>query len=156
MAPATHPNCNEAQHEGNAGRTSENISLDLPDKQVLLACIFFLPQDTAPILALLQKANPNPAAPAGPALASTVRRAPAHEPPEDLWLEHSEAAEFLGVAKSTLYRYACEERIETRKLGGRLEYRRLTLDKFKDEQVRPARRAPRKGSIITPALGSGK
>jgi excisionase family DNA binding protein len=76
------------------------------------------------------------------------------QPQEDSWLDHSDAAEYLGVAKSTLYRYACEERIECRKLGGRLEYRRSTLEKFKDQQIRPARHFRARG-IIAPALGSG-
>jgi excisionase family DNA binding protein len=77
------------------------------------------------------------------------------QPPGDPWLVYSEAAEYLGVAKSTLYRFACEGRIETRKIAGRLEYRRVTLDTFKEQQIRPARRSRTRG-IITQALGSGK
>src|SRR5690348_842113 len=76
--------------------------------------------------------------------------------PEDAWLRHSEAANCLGISKSTLYQYACQRKIECRKLGGRLEYRRSTLDRFKDLQVRRAHEwFPRK-SIIATALGSGK
>jgi len=67
-----------------------------------------------------------------------------------------EAAKYLGISKSTLYRYACQQTIESRKLGGRLEYHRSTLDGFKNRQIRPARRYVEPGGIITAALGSGK
>jgi len=73
----------------------------------------------------------------------------------DPWLNHEQAADHLGISKSTLYQYASQEKIECRKLGGRLEYLRSTLDRFKDQQIRPARRLVR-GSIIPTALGSGK
>src|ERR1700740_104905 len=56
--------------------------------------------------------------------------------PEDAWLRHSAAANYLGISKSTLYQYACQHKIECRKLGGRLEYRRSILDRFKDLQIR--------------------
>ena len=75
---------------------------------------------------------------------------------EDPWLRQTEAANYLGISKSTLYQYACQRKIECRKLGGRLEYRRSTLDRFKDLQVRRTHEwFPRK-SIIATALGSGK
>ncbi|MGH9736226.1 MAG: helix-turn-helix domain-containing protein [Candidatus Acidiferrales bacterium] len=74
----------------------------------------------------------------------------------DQWLTHSEAAEYLGMATSTLYRYACQHRIESRKLCGRLQYRHSALDKFKDLQIRPASHWPSAGRIISTALGSGK
>jgi Helix-turn-helix domain len=67
-----------------------------------------------------------------------------------------EAAEYLGIATSTLYRYACQHKIESRKLCGRLEYRLSALDKFKDLHNRPATRWPSPGRIIPSALGSGK
>jgi excisionase family DNA binding protein len=76
--------------------------------------------------------------------------------PEDPWLQQTEAATYLGVSKSTLYQYACKRKIEYRKLGGRLEYRRSTLDRFKDLQVRRTHEWFPKKSIITTALGSGK
>jgi excisionase family DNA binding protein len=74
---------------------------------------------------------------------------------EDPWLRQTEAANYLGISKSTLYQYACQHKIECRKLGGRLEYRRSTLDRFKDLQVRRTHEWCRR-SIITTALGSGK
>ena len=59
------------------------------------------------------------------------------------WLTHLEAARFLGISKATLYRYAEQGRIEFRKIGNRLEYRLSTLDRFKEQHVRPARRLRR-------------
>ena len=76
------------------------------------------------------------------------------ESASDRWLEHAEAAKCLGVSKSTLYRYVCQNRIEYRKFAGRLEYRESVLEKLKGEQVRPAR-FPLVG-IIPSALSSGK
>jgi len=55
------------------------------------------------------------------------------------WLTHPEAARFLGISTATLYRYAEQERIEFRKIGNRLEYRRSALDQFKEQQIRPPR-----------------
>src|SRR5260370_12252350 len=75
---------------------------------------------------------------------------------EDPWLKHAEAAEYLGISKSTLCRYACQQTIESRKLVDRLQYHRSTLDRFKNRQICPARRNAEQGSIITRALGSGK
>ncbi len=75
---------------------------------------------------------------------------------DDPWFKHAEAAEYLGISKSTLYQYTCQRKIEFRKLGGRLEYRRSTLDQFKAQQIRPARQWFSQGSIMPAALGSGK
>jgi len=75
---------------------------------------------------------------------------------EDRWLEHTEAAKCLGISKSTLYRYVSQQRIECRKIGGRLEYRQSALEKLKREQTRPARLSHHAGGIIPSALSSGK
>jgi predicted DNA-binding transcriptional regulator AlpA len=77
-------------------------------------------------------------------------------PTPDSWLSHPNAAKYLGISESTLYRYAEQERIECRKLCGRLQYRLASLDEFKNQHIRPARRAHRGGGIITSALSSGK
>jgi excisionase family DNA binding protein len=69
---------------------------------------------------------------------STLAIAP-NEDSTAIWLTHREAAKCLGISPTTLYRYAEQERIEFRKIGNRLEYRRSTLDQFKEQQVRPAR-----------------
>jgi len=125
------------------------------DDRVLVACVVF--QTQAPehliqkireaITAITAQTPACPIIPETPSLRSVS---------EDPWLRQTEAANYLGISKSTLYQYACQRKIEYRKLGGRLEYRRSTLDRFKDLQVRRTHRwFPRK-SIITTALGSGK
>ena len=128
--------------------------LEVPNYQILLACILLVPQDAAPILALLKQVKGN-SGPSTTGQIADVRMMNSPRPQSESWLAHPEAADYLGVSKSTLYRFACEGRIENRKLGGRLEYSRLTLDKFKEQQIRPARR-PRTRGIIAPTLGSGK
>jgi excisionase family DNA binding protein len=60
-----------------------------------------------------------------------------------LWLTHPEAAKCLGISTATLYRYVEQGRIEFRKIGNRLEYRRFALDQFKEQQIRPPRRPRR-------------
>lgn len=147
MTPALKP----ARHEESVNNAEK---LELPENQILLACILLLPKDAGPILALLKHPNTNHGSSSDSQIAA-VRTVPPPQAQADPWLAHSEAADYLGVAKSTLYRFVCEGRIETRKIGGRLEYKRLTLDKFKEQQIRPARRSRTRG-IITPTLGSGK
>jgi excisionase family DNA binding protein len=120
---------------------------------VLVVCILRLPCDVKTLLNTLSDLESNVTSPVGQALADALKTHPDSE--HDPWLAHSEAAEYLGVAASTLYRYACQQRIEARKLAGRLEYRRSTLEQFKQHQIRPARRTSSR-DIITPTLGSGK
>jgi excisionase family DNA binding protein len=74
----------------------------------------------------------------------------------DSWLEHSAAAEYLGVGRSTLYRYSEHQEIESRKFCGRLQYRLSSLDEFKARHVRPARRSDDHGVILPSAPRSGK
>jgi len=74
----------------------------------------------------------------------------------DSWVEHRAASEYLGVGWSTVYRYAEEEKIESRKFCGRLEYRLSGLDEFKARHVRPARRSRHESAIIGSAPTSGK
>jgi hypothetical protein len=66
------------------------------------------------------------------------------------------AADYLGISKSTLYRYVSQQRIECRKMAGRLEYRESSLDKAKQAQIRPARFGLAPHDIILPTLNSGK
>jgi excisionase family DNA binding protein len=75
---------------------------------------------------------------------------------ENLWLSLREAAQHIGVSTSTLYKYASQRKIESRKLGGRLQFRRAVLDCFMQEQVRPVYRENRPRSIMGSALSSGK
>ena len=74
----------------------------------------------------------------------------------DSWLEHTAAAEYLGVGRSTLYRYSEHHEIESRKFCGRLQYRLSSLEEFKARHVRPARPFHPERSIIPSAPRSGK
>jgi excisionase family DNA binding protein len=75
---------------------------------------------------------------------------------DDQWLSLSQAAEFIGVSTSTLYKYASQGKLEYRKLAGRLQFRRSALDGFLEKHVRHAGHDRQHRSIITAALGSGK
>ena len=114
----------------------------------LLACVLILPSDAEPIVSLVRNlAASLPCTAAFPLVAGTGR--PLAQAPTGCRLPRH-------FAKSTLYQYASQKKIECRKLGGRLEYHRSTLDQFKDQQIRPAHRWFSPRSIIPPALGSGK
>jgi excisionase family DNA binding protein len=118
---------------------------------VLVAC-FVLPSEQAEsLIAMLQRlAATSPAvSPASTPLDT------ANQEFKTRWLTHAEAASYLGVAMSTLYHYAEQERIECRKIGNRLEYRRSSLDRFKESLIRPARRTRNGGTISPMLLGSG-
>jgi hypothetical protein len=121
---------------------------------VVVACVVFRTRDPEHLLELLREALTG--------ITDSTSEMPAttpdfsHQTDSDPWLTHPEAAAYLGIATSTLYRYACQQRIESRKLCGRLEYRRSILDKFKDLHIRPATRWPSSGRTIPAALGSGK
>lgn len=121
----------------------------------VLACVVFQTRDPEQLVQVLGQALTGIAAhpPAAPPAPPIV---PLQKDSEDPWFKHAAAAEYLGISKSTLYQYACQQKIECRKLGGRLEYRRSTLDQFKDRQIRPAHRWVSGRSIMSAALGSGK
>ncbi|MGB2626891.1 MAG: helix-turn-helix domain-containing protein [Candidatus Acidiferrum sp.] len=121
----------------------------------LLACILLLPQETEAVMAILQKLIGTTDS-SVPINTTVLHKASSKTASDEEWFNHNEAAAYLGIAKSTLYRYSEQQRIECRKLGGHLEYRRTALDKFKDQHVRPARRTARGECIIPSALSSGK
>ncbi len=117
------------------------------------AYILVIPNSEGPLYEILQKFL---AAAAGhdPVVSLDSRKAALEV--VDSWLGHRAAAEYLGVGRSTLYRYAEGEQIESRKFGGRLEYRLSSLDEFKARHVRPARRSRHESGIIQSAPRSGK
>ncbi len=121
----------------------------------VLACVVFETRDPEQLVQLLYRALTGIAGRALTELPTSATLSLQRDS-EDPWLKHAEAAEYLGISKSTLYQYACQQKIECRKLAGRLEYRRSTLDQFKDQQIRPAHRWLSQRSIIPAALGSGK
>jgi hypothetical protein len=137
----------------NTGR--ETTEKRQANNATVVACLVFHTKEPEQLVELLRDAlagiaGPSLAAPAASPVSTAYRSC------EDPWLKHLDAAQYLGISISTLYRYACQHLIESRKLGGRLEYLQSTLDRFKDRQIRPARRYPEPRRIITEALGSGK
>jgi len=111
---------------------------------VFLACFVLPPKQAETLISVLQEFMSG-AEGLGPANFSTLAIAPT-EDSTAVWLTHSEAAKCLGISTTTLYRYVEQERIEFRKIGNRLEYRRSALDHFKEQHVRPARR-PRRQEV---------
>lgn len=135
MATSNH---HTSENDSHRNRREDSDAGSLPQEQLattrVLACVLLLPKDVGFVMSVLQR------------LASTdsdhvsVASIPAitsFSEPEDCWLDHSGAAQYLGISKSTLYRYAEHRRIESRKIGRRLEYRHSVLDKFKDQHTRP-------------------
>jgi hypothetical protein len=121
----------------------------------LVACVLLLPEDAEVLAGLLCNLATNSHASQDlNALAKPDRSL--RPEPSDFWLPHVEAAKFLGVSMSTLYRYASQKRIECRKIAGRLEYRQSILERLKQQQIRSPRLPLRSGGIIPPALHSGK
>lgn len=135
-----------------AKENTEKLQLD---GKVVVACVVLQTREAERLLALFREAVAVLAdhASAGPPELPPV---PQQTDPEDPWLKHADAAEYLGISKSTLYKYSCQQKIECRKLGGRLEYHRSVLDRFKEKQIRPARRSSDCRSIIVSAHSSGK
>jgi excisionase family DNA binding protein len=147
-----------AQHEVPQRKSKEETdrrATGHSERPGLLACLLILPSDSEPIVSLLEElaAHCQTRLPL-----SFLQDSGAHSGREsgDQWLQHAEAAGYLGVSKSTLYRYVCQQKIECRKIAGRLEYRRSSLEKLKNEHIRPARPSHHAGGIIPSAFSSGK
>lgn len=139
------------QFANSAGASNSVSSQEHNQPATLLAC-FLLPADQAErLVSMLRDLAAHPAREPLSSIPSPIAQAPQSN---CSWLNHAEAAAYLGIGISTLYRYAEQERIECRKIGNRLEYRRSSLDRFKESLIRPARRARMRG-IIAPTLGSG-
>jgi excisionase family DNA binding protein len=118
------------------------------------AYVLVIPTTDLPILEALQKLITTLSSQQPIVLPMDSRKSPLEI--VDSWLEHTAAAEYLGVGRSTLYRYSEHHEIESRKFCGRLQYRLSSLDEFKNQHVRPARRSRRGDGIIASALSSGK
>jgi len=151
MLPTTRPT-SIGQNHGTNRNSSENTTplAEQTSPSVIVACFVVTPDQAETLITTLQRIA---ATSSGGSFPSVTPPSPKQEL-DATWLTHSDAARYLGVAISTLYRYAEKERIECRKLGNRLEYRRSSLDRFKENQIRPPRH-PRSRGIITPTLGSG-
>ncbi len=120
----------------------------------MLACFILMPKQAESLISVLKELATGATDITQLSSTSFALTADSKESVE-VWLSHAEAAKYLGISKSTLYHHAEQERLESRKFCGRLEYRVCSLDKFKNEQLRPSRRS-RDGAIIGPALSSGK
>ena len=156
MIPVTHAAFPNQERDSPREETASNESnASNQAAATLLACILLLPKDAEPVMAILHKLMRTSESPI-PVNSTILHKTSSKPPSDEEWFNHNEAAAYLGVAKSTLYRYSEQQRIECRKLGGHLEYRRTALDKFKDQHVRPARRTARGECIIPSALSSGK
>src|SRR5436309_12195321 len=75
-----------------------------PTAPTVLACIFLLPEDATPILDVLRTLT------SSGAFQNAINIQLADTPhtsreADDSWLEHSAAAHYLGISRSTLYRY---------------------------------------------------
>jgi len=149
----THTSTFHETHPALAKPDAQEGALDGSEPPQLLACLLILPSDAEPIVSMLK--NIAASLPCTAPLPFTGGQDHT-KAIDDPWLKHAEAAEHLGISKSTLYQYVCQQKIECRKLGGRLEYRRSTLNQFKSQKIRPAHNWLSQGSIIPAALGSGK
>jgi excisionase family DNA binding protein len=128
---------------------------DASQRTGLVACLLLVSSDAEALVALLQQVAASSQIPIlfPPFSSSSSQVATVAE---DRWLKHGEASKYLGISKSTLYRYVSQQRIECRKVAGRLEYRQSSIEKLKREQLRPARFSHHAGSIIPSAFSSGK
>src|SRR5713101_432047 len=95
---------------GNGAKVS---CADEQEAATIFACIFVLPKDAASVIEILCKLTSNRLIKHSVGFA--VQDRPDSPPePEDSWLEHSVAADYLGISKSTLYHYAEQGKIESR------------------------------------------
>ena len=145
----------DEQEQARAELAPTRGSDDPSRRTSFVACLLLVPSDAKPIVAFLEQLAARAQTPIPYPLFPDSGSQPA-KTTEDHWLQHSEAAKCLGVSRSTLYRYVCQRRIECRKIAGRLEYRRSSLEKLKKDQIRPARLSHQAGGIIPSAFSSGK
>ena len=130
--------------------TAQSVGESLPCAYVLV-----IPHIEGPVLETLQKLLSAMANEKVVALPHDLEKPPTLEL-VDSWLDHAAAAEYLGVGRSTLYRYSEHQEVESRKFCGRLQYRLSSLDEFKARHVRPDRHSANHKGIIPSAPRSGK
>lgn len=145
MLPASRPTTPIEDGRTNGDATTRISAATKEDSSPAFVACFVLPPKQAETLISVLQEFMSSAEGLGPANFSTLAIAPT-EDSTAVWLTHPEAAKCLGISTTTLYRYVEQERIEFRKIGNRLEYRRSALDQFKEQHVRPARR-PRRHEV---------
>jgi excisionase family DNA binding protein len=143
---------NATPHQSHPPLAAQEPELDGSERPQLLACLLILPSDAEPIVSLLKRLADS--CPHARALCLEAGSEPSTA--AERWVSHSVAADYLGISKSTLYRYVSQQKIECRKMAGRLEYRESTLEKAKQVQIRPARFSLTSHDIILSTLNSGK
>jgi hypothetical protein len=144
----------KASADSEPTRSAEDNLHNTASNPRLVACLLLFPEDAEAILSFLRRLAVNGCD--FPSDKASNEGGVLMQSAYDSWLGHSEAAAYLGVSKSTLYHYSCHEQIERRKLGGRLEYRRSALDRFKEAHTLPASRHSTSARIIASAHSSGK
>ena len=142
MLPTSRPirPIEDGRNNGDAAISSSPTTKE-DSSPAFVACFVLPPKQAETLISVLQEFLSS-AEGLAPANFSTLAIGP-NEDSTAVWLTHREAAKCLGISTTTLYRYAEQERIEFRKIGNRLEYRRSALDQFKEQHVRPARRTRR-------------
>ena len=121
------------------------------EQQSACAYVLVIPRVEGPVMETLEKLIAALSLQSPIALPTSARKAQLEV--VDSWLEHTAAAEYLGVGRSTLYRYSEHHEIESRKFCGRLQYRLSSLDEFKSPPrptEPPFRRTRRYNSFGTP------
>ena len=156
MLPTTRTTSAVADTSDNGADQAKKLAAkgDAPPP-AMLACFILMPKQAESLISVLKELATGARDITQLSSMSFALTADSKESVET-WLSHAEAANYLGISKSTLYHHAEQERLESRKFCGRLEYRVSSLEKFKNEQLRPSRRSSRDGAIIGPALSSGK
>jgi excisionase family DNA binding protein len=124
------------------------------EQQSARAYVLVIPRVEGPVMETLEKLIAALSSQGPVVLPESARKAQLEV--VDSWLEHTAAAEYLGVGRSTLYRYSEHHEIESRKFCGRLQYRLSSLDEFKVRHVRPSRHSDEHNGIIPSAPRSGK
>jgi excisionase family DNA binding protein len=155
MLPTTRPITALEDGATNGDAVTKISAVTKEDSSPAFVACFVLPRKQAEALISVLQGYVSSAECLAPANFSTMSIAPTDDS-GTVWLSHPEAAKCLGISTTTLYRYVEQERIEYRKIGHRLEYRRSTLDQFKEQHVRPARRSVHVRGLIPSAPNSGK
>jgi len=141
--------------DNGADQAQNKIAKEDAPVPTMLACFILLPQQAESFISFLKDLASVATDITQISSMPLVFTADSKEP-DETWLSHVDAANYLGVSKSTLYRHAEQEQLESRKFCGRLQYRVSTLERFKNQHLRPSRRSNPDGAIIGSAPTSGK
>jgi len=119
-------------------RAKESIESTGTGAPAVIACIIVVPTRAETLASVFQELIQTFSPPGRDSNTSREQPTSWAESP-DKWLSHAEAAKYLGLSQSTLYHHAGRARLESRKFCGRLQYRIASLDRFKNQTLRPVR-----------------